>query len=115
MRYRIPAAAALAALAALAAGGSIDALRWSDAAHDVETPLTLLPGSIATPDVASRLKPMLARRGAAGARVRLVMPVAEGEEAILALPEDYLLASGQRLDVEGIPGVLAVQDLARLH
>jgi DNA polymerase-3 subunit alpha len=70
---------------------------------------------IATPDVASRLKPMLARRGAAGARVRLVMPVAEGEEAILALPEDYLLASGQRLDVEGIPGVLAVQDLARLH
>lgn len=70
---------------------------------------------IATPDVASRLKPMLARRGAAGARVRLVMPVANGEEAILALPEDYLLASGQRLDVEGTPGVLAVQDLARLH
>ena len=44
MRYRIAAAAVLATLSALAAGGAIDALRWSDAVKDVEIPATLLPG-----------------------------------------------------------------------
>ena len=71
---------------------------------------------IAAPAVAHRLKPILQRRGQAGARVRLVMPMPEGdEEAILALPEDFLLGTGQRLDVESLPGVLTVRDLSRLH
>jgi hypothetical protein len=49
--------------------------------------------------------------------VRLVLPVSgEGqeEEAILALPEDFLLGSGQRLDVERLAGVLGVRDAALL-
>ena len=50
-----------------------------------------------------------------GARVRLVVPVPGGEEAILALPEDFVLASGQRLDVERLAGVLAVRDVALLN
>ena len=57
---------------------------------------------------------MLERRG----RPRRAGPArragARGEEAVLALPEDYLLASGQRLDVERLAGVLAVRDMALL-
>ena len=68
-----------------------------------------------TPNVALRLKAMLQRQSSSGARVRLVVPVAEGEEAILALPEGFVLASGQRLDVERLAGVLAVRDVALLN
>ena len=50
-----------------------------------------------------------------GARVRLVVPVPGEEDAILALPEDFVLASGQRLDVERLAGVLAVRDVALLN
>jgi hypothetical protein len=44
-----------------------------------------------------------------------VVPVPDGEEAILVLPDQFLLGTGQRLNVEGLPGVLAVRDLTRLH
>ena len=37
------------------------------------------------------------------------------EDAILALPEDFVLASGQRLDVERLAGVVAVRDVAVLN
>ncbi|MFZ1431441.1 MAG: DNA polymerase III subunit alpha [Geminicoccaceae bacterium] len=67
------------------------------------------------PQVAQRLKPLLERRNGGGARVRLVLPVPGQEEAILALPEDFVLASGQRLDVERMAGVLAVRDVALLN
>jgi DNA polymerase III subunit alpha len=70
---------------------------------------------LATPAVALKLKPILERRGQSGARVRLVVPVPEGEEAILVLPDQFLLGTGQRLNVEGLPGVLGVRDLTRLH
>lgn len=70
---------------------------------------------IAAPAVALKLKPMLERRGQAGARVLLVLPVPDGDEAVLVLPETYGLASGQRLDIEGLPGVVTVRDLSRLH
>jgi DNA polymerase-3 subunit alpha len=67
------------------------------------------------PAVALKLKPMLERRATTGARIRLVVPVpGEGDEAVLVLPEDYLLTSGQRLDVERLAGVLAVRDLSLL-
>src|SRR3954471_19425166 len=67
------------------------------------------------PNVALRLKTMLQRQSTNGARVRLVVPLAGDEEAILALPEDFALASGQRLDVERLVGVLAVRDVALLN
>ena len=67
------------------------------------------------PNVALRLKTMLQRQSTNGARVRLVVPLAGDEEAILALPEDFALASGQRLDVERLAGVLAVRDVALLN
>jgi DNA polymerase-3 subunit alpha len=72
---------------------------------------------LAAPAVALKLKPILERRGQAGARVRLVVPVPDGEEeeAILVLSDRFLLGTGQRLNVEGLPGVLAVRDLTRLH
>jgi DNA polymerase-3 subunit alpha len=69
---------------------------------------------VADPTVALKLKPMLERRAQSGARIRLVVPVPGEEEAIFMLPQDYLLASGQRLDVERLAGVLAVRDLT-LH
>ena len=69
---------------------------------------------VADPAVALKLKPMLERRAQSGARIRLVVPVPGEEEAIFMLPQDYLLASGQRLDVERLAGVLAVRDLT-LH
>jgi DNA polymerase-3 subunit alpha len=69
---------------------------------------------VADPAVALKLKPMLERRAQTGARIRLVVPVPGEEEAIFMLPQDYLLASGQRLDVERLAGVLAVRDLT-LH
>ena len=47
--------------------------------------------------------------------MRLVVPVPGDEEAILALPEDFALASGQRLDVERLAGVVAVRDVALLN
>ena len=59
---------------------------------------------IAGPHVAMRLKSMLERGSNGGARAPVVMPVPGEEEAILALPEDLALASGQRLDVERRPG-----------
>ena len=65
--------------------------------------------------MAQRLKPLLERRNGGGARVRLVLPVPGQEEAILALPDEFVLASGQRLDVERMAGVLAVQDVALLN
>ena len=37
------------------------------------------------------------------------------EDAILALPADYVLPSGQRLDVERLAGVVAVRDVALLN
>ena len=58
---------------------------------------------------------MLQRQSTSGARVRLVVPVTGDEEAILALPEGFVLASGQRLDVERLAGVLAVRDVALLN
>lgn len=64
------------------------------------------------PQVARRLKPMLERRTGQGARVRLVVPVPGEEEAILVLSEDFVLGSGQRLDVERLAGVLAVRDVS---
>jgi DNA polymerase-3 subunit alpha len=71
---------------------------------------------VAAPAVALKLKTMLERRAPTGARVRLVVPLpGDGqEEAILALPEDFLLGSGQRLDVERLAGVLGVRDSALL-
>jgi DNA polymerase-3 subunit alpha len=66
---------------------------------------------LAGPQVAPRLKPMLERHGGSGARVRLVVPVPGEEEVVLTLPEDYVLASGQRLDVERLTGVLAIRDV----
>jgi DNA polymerase-3 subunit alpha len=82
---------------------------------------------LATPAAALRLKPLLQRqaaaatsattpsssRGPGGARVRLVVPL-HGEEAVVTLPEAYLLASGQRVDVERTEGVVAVTDVT-LH
>jgi DNA polymerase III subunit alpha len=69
---------------------------------------------LATPAAALRLKPLLQRqpaaRGGGGARVRLVVPL-HGEEAVVTLPEAYLLASGQRVDVERMEGVVAVSDV----
>jgi DNA polymerase-3 subunit alpha len=70
---------------------------------------------VAAPAVALKLKPMLERRAQTGARIRLVVPVPGEEEAILVLPEDYLLTSGQRLDVERLSGVLGVRDLSLLR
>jgi DNA polymerase-3 subunit alpha len=67
--------------------------------------------TLAAPDVAPRLRTMLQRQAANGARVRLVVPMPGTEEAILALPDDFVLASGQRLDVERLAGVLAVRDV----
>jgi DNA polymerase III subunit alpha len=72
---------------------------------------------VAAPAVALKLKAMLERRAPTGARVRLVVPLpgdGQEEEAILALPEDFLLGSGQRLDVERLAGVLGVRDSALL-
>ena len=71
---------------------------------------------LSAPAVALRLKAMLQRQSANGARVRLVVPVpGAAEDAILALPDDFVLASGQRLDVERLAGVLAVRDVALLN
>ena len=47
--------------------------------------------------------------------MRLVVPVPGAEDAVLALPEDFVLASGQRLDVERLAGVVAVRDVALLN
>jgi hypothetical protein len=44
MRYRAATAAVLVVVCVVAAAGAVDAMRWSDAVHDVETPATLLPG-----------------------------------------------------------------------
>ena len=71
--------------------------------------------TLAAPNVALRLRTMLQRQSANGARVRLVVPVPGAEDAILALPEDFVLASGQRLDVERLAGVVAVRDVAVLN
>ena len=72
--------------------------------------------TVAAPNVALRLRSMLQRQAAAnGARVRLVVPMEGAEDAILALPEDFVLASGQRLDVERLAGVVAVRDVAVLN
>ena len=71
--------------------------------------------TLAAPNVARRLGSLLQRQAANGARVRLVVPTANAEEAILALPADFLLASGQRLDVERLAGVVAVRDVAVLN
>jgi DNA polymerase-3 subunit alpha len=72
--------------------------------------------TVAAPNVALRLRTMLQRQAAAnGARVRLVVPMEGAEDAILALPEDFVLASGQRLDVERLAGVVAVRDVAVLN
>lgn len=69
---------------------------------------------LGSPAAAARLKPLLERSAAAqargGARVRLVVPL-RGEEAVISLPEAYLLASGQRVDVERMDGVLGVSDV----
>ena len=66
---------------------------------------------IAAPAVAVRLEPLLRRRAQAGARVRLVVATAAAEEAVLTLPESFVLTSAQRLDVERLTGVLAVRDV----
>ena len=50
-----------------------------------------------------------------GARVRLVVPMPGAEERDPALPTDFGLASGQRLDVERLAGVVAVRDVALLN
>ena len=71
--------------------------------------------TLAAPNVALRLRSMLQRQAANGARVRLVVPVPGSEDAVLALPEDFVLASGQRLDVERLAGVVAVRDVALLN
>jgi DNA polymerase III subunit alpha len=71
--------------------------------------------TLAAPNVALRLRSMLHRHAANGARVRLVVPVLGSEDAILALPEDFVLASGQRLDVERLAGVVAVREVALLN
>ena len=72
--------------------------------------------TVAAPNVALRLRTMLQRQASAnGARVRLVVPMEGAEDAILALPEDFVLASGQRLDVERLAGVVAVRDVAVLN
>ena len=71
--------------------------------------------TLAAPNVALRLRSMLQRQAANGARVRLVVPVPGAEDAILALPEEFVLASGQRVDVERLAGVVAVRDVALLH
>ena len=71
---------------------------------------------LSAPGVAQRLKAMLQRQSANGARVRLVVPVpGAAEDAVVALPDDFVLASGQRLDVERLAGVLAVRDVALLN
>ncbi|HEX8375830.1 MAG TPA: DNA polymerase III subunit alpha, partial [Geminicoccaceae bacterium] len=76
---------------------------------------------LGSPAAAARLKALLERPASAaanaprgGARVRLVVPLhgaSGGEEAVVTLPESYLLASGQRVDVERVEGVLAVRDV----
>jgi DNA polymerase-3 subunit alpha len=71
--------------------------------------------ALLAPNVAERLRSMLQRQGSGGARIRLVVPVPGAEDAVLALPEDFLLASGQRLDVERMAGVVAVRDVALLN
>lgn len=70
--------------------------------------------TLAAPNVALGLRNMLQRQAASGAQVRLVMPVPGAQDAVLALPEDFALASGQRLDVERLAGVIAVRDVAVL-
>jgi DNA polymerase-3 subunit alpha len=71
--------------------------------------------TLAAPNVAQRLKAMLQQQSANGARVRLVVPMPGTEDAILALPADFVLASGQRPDVERLAGVVAVRDVALLN
>jgi DNA polymerase-3 subunit alpha len=71
--------------------------------------------TLAAPNVAQRLKAMLQQQSANGARVRLVVPMPGTEDAILALPADFVLVSGQRLDVERLAGVVAVRDVALLN
>ncbi|MGD9510505.1 MAG: DNA polymerase III subunit alpha, partial [Geminicoccaceae bacterium] len=71
--------------------------------------------TLVAPNVAERLRMMLQRQGTGGARIRLVVPMPGAEEAVLSLPEDFLLASGQRLDVERMAGVVAVRDVALLN
>jgi len=71
--------------------------------------------TLLAPNVAARLREMLQRQGSGGARIRLVVPVPGAEDAVLSLPEDFLLASGQRLDIERMAGVVAVRDVALLN
>ena len=71
--------------------------------------------TLAAPNVALRLREMLQKSSGNGARVRLIVPLPGAEDAILALPEDYVLASGQRLDIERLAGVVAVRDVALLN
>jgi DNA polymerase-3 subunit alpha len=71
--------------------------------------------ALAAPNVALRLRDVLQRQSGNGARVHLVVPLDGTEDAILALPKDFVLASGQRLDVERIAGVVAVRDVALLN
>ena len=67
---------------------------------------------VAAPSVAVGLEPFLRRSAQAGARVRLVLATADAEEAVLTLPESFVLTHAQRQDVERFQGVLAVRDVA---
>ena len=71
--------------------------------------------TLAAPNVAMRLRDLLQRNAASGARVRLVFPGPGAEDVILVLPEEFVLVSGQRLDVERLAGVVAVRDVAPLN
>ncbi|MFO1039991.1 MAG: DNA polymerase III subunit alpha [Geminicoccaceae bacterium] len=68
---------------------------------------------LASSQAAPRLRPLLEKRN--GARVRLVFASPQGEDVVLVLPEGYALTSGQRLDIERLPGVVAVREVATLH
>jgi DNA polymerase-3 subunit alpha len=64
---------------------------------------------LASPLIAQRLKPFLGE--GKGARVRLVVPTGEAEEAILALPPAFTLRHAALLDVERMEGVLGVREV----
>ncbi len=78
----------------------------------VDSARAMVEITLLAPNVAARLREMLQRQGNGGARIRLVVPVPGAEDAVLSLPEDFLLASGQRLDVERMAGVVTVRDVA---
>jgi len=61
--------------------------------------------------VVPALHDLLGPSGNGGARVRLVVPLEDGEEVAIELPDDSRLAFARRVDLERAADVLAVVDL----